>query len=55
MNENFKKAPAVKLRHSMAPAGPKSAEIDEIDPIYSKADPIGVSLETRKKSGSITY
>ena len=54
-NNTFKRAPTVKLRHSMAPTGPKSAEIDEIDPIYKKADPIGISIETRKKAGALTY
>jgi hypothetical protein len=54
-NNTFKRAPTVKLRHSMAPTGPKSAEIDEIDPIYKKTDPIGISIETRKKAGALTY
>lgn len=54
MAENFRKTP-VKLRHSIAPVGPKSAEIDEVDPIYGKPDPIGSSLETRKKAGAVTY
>ena len=54
MADTFRKAPA-KLRHSIAPAGPKSAEIDEVDPIYGKADPVGSSLETRKKAGAVTY
>ena len=52
--ENFRKAPA-KLRHSIAPAGPKSAEVDEVDPIYGQADPVASSLETRKKAGAVTY
>jgi len=35
------------------PAGPKSLETDEIDPIYSCEDPISASLDKRKKEGTI--
>ena len=52
--DNFKKTP-VKLRHSIAPMGPKSAEFDEVDPIYEKPDPIGSSIDIRKKAGSVCY
>ena len=48
-----KKTP-VKLRHSMAPPGPKSAEKDELDAIYDNPDPIFSSLEIRKKAGNIS-
>jgi len=39
----------------VAPIGPKSAEFDEIDPIYKNADPIEISIEMRKKAGALTY
>lgn len=45
--EVVKKTP-VKLRHSMAPAGPKSADKDETDAIYNNVDPIFSSLDIRK-------
>lgn len=32
----------------------KSAEKDEVDDIYKEKDPIGVSIEKRKKSGQLT-
>ena len=31
------------------PAGPKSAEKDEVDDIYKEKDPISVTMEKRKK------
>ena len=37
----------------MVPAGPKSAEVDEIDDIYKEEDPIEVSIGSRKKAGSL--
>ena len=37
-----------------APPGPKSAEVDEVDEIYTNADPIDVSLGKRKKGGALT-
>ena len=36
------------------PAGPKSAEKDEVDEIYKQQDPVGVSIESRKKAGKVT-
>ena len=51
--EQVKKTP-VKLRHSIAPAGPKSADKDETDAIYNNVDPIFSSLEIRKKAGNIS-
>lgn len=36
----------------MGPAGPKSAETDEVDEIYKKEDPIESSLGTRKDKNS---
>ena len=36
------------------PAGPKSAETDEVDAIYSEEDPIESSIGIRKKAGNIT-
>jgi len=53
LSEVVKKTP-VKLRHSIAPAGPKSAEKDELDAIYDNPDPILSSLEIRKKAGNIS-
>jgi hypothetical protein len=44
----------VKLRHSMAPAGPKSAEKDELDAVYNTGDPIFASMDIRKKAGNIS-
>ena len=40
-------------RGNAMPAGAKSAETDEVDPIYKNEDPIGVSLDKRKKDGTI--
>jgi hypothetical protein len=51
MQDSFLKKTPVKLRHSLAPAGAKSAATDELDDIYKKDDPIGSSLDTRKKTG----
>jgi hypothetical protein len=45
---------AVAKRISAAPAGPKSAEIDEVDEIYKEEDPIETSIGIRKKAGNIT-
>ena len=53
LEEVVKKTP-VKLRHSIAPAGPKSAEKDELDAIYDNPDPIFSSLDIRKKAGNVT-
>lgn len=53
IEEVVKKTP-VKLRHSIAPAGPKSAEKDELDSIYDNIDPIFSSLDIRKKAGNIS-
>lgn len=53
IQEVVKKTP-VKLRHSIAPAGPKSADKDELDAIYDNPDPIFSSLEIRKKAGNIS-
>lgn len=36
------------------PPGPKSAEVDEVDEIYKEEDPIGVSIDIRKKAGNIS-
>jgi hypothetical protein len=38
----------------VAPAGPKSAETDELDEIYNEEDPIDTSVGIRKKAGNIT-
>lgn len=32
----------------------KSAEKDEVDEIYKEKDPIGVTIEKRKKAGQLT-
>jgi hypothetical protein len=39
---------------AVVPAGPKSAETDELDAIYSEEDPIDSSIGLRKKAGNIT-
>ena len=47
---------ATPVRSRIGAGGPvvKSAEKDEVDEIYKEKDPIGVSLETRKKAGQTT-
>lgn len=40
-------------RVSVAPAGPASAETDELDDIYKEEDPIEVSIGARKKAGAL--
>ena len=45
---------ATPKRTSVAPAGPKSAETDELDSIYNEEDPIDSSIGIRKKAGNIT-
>ena len=37
----------------MIPSGPKSVENDEVDSIYSEADPIDSSISIRKKAGNV--
>lgn len=51
--EKVKSTPG-RAKPGAQPAGPKSAETDEVDDIYKEDDPIGVSLEKRKKQGSLT-
>ena len=41
-------------KSSQMPLGPKSAEKDEVDEIYKNEDPIGTSVDMRKKVGSLT-
>ena len=48
------KRPMTALAKKGLPAGPVSAEKDEIDEIYKEKDPINVSLDLRKKGGSLT-
>jgi hypothetical protein len=38
---------------SVTPAGPASAETDELDDIYKEEDPIETSVAQRKKAGSL--
>jgi hypothetical protein len=40
-------------RVSAVPAGPASAETDELDDIYKEEDPIETSVALRKKAGSM--
>ena len=40
-------------RVSAVPAGPASAETDELDDIYKEEDPIETSVALRKKAGSL--
>lgn len=47
------KSPSKPLK-SAAPAGPKSAATDEVDDIFKLEDPLEVSLDIRKKAGSLT-
>jgi hypothetical protein len=47
-------AKAVAKKVSVAPAGPPSAETDELDDIYKEEDPIETSVASRKKAGSMT-
>ena len=42
------------LPASAVPAGPKSAETDVKDAIYDEEDPIGITVDARKKAGSLT-
>ena len=51
--EKVKSTPG-RAKPGAQPAGPVSAEKDELDDIYKEDDPIGVSLEKRKKQGSLT-
>ena len=48
------KRPSTALAKKGVPAGPVSAEKDEIDEIYKQKDPISVALDLRKKGGSLT-
>ena len=48
----LKRAPTQSLRN--IPAGPKSAETDQVDDIYKNDDPIAISVEARKKAGALT-
>lgn len=41
------------MRRSILPQEAKSALVDEVDPIYSKSDPIEASIEIRKKAGDV--
>ena len=51
--EKVKSTPG-RSKVSAVPAGPKSSETDELDDIYKEDDPIGISIEKRKKQGSLT-
>lgn len=44
---------ALVKRVSVAPAGPASAETDELDEIYKQEDPIEATIGIRKKAGSL--
>ena len=41
-------------RASTIPEGPKSVSADEVDDIYKEEDPIAVTIERRKKAGSLS-
>ena len=49
----IKKTPSTLPKSSLA-TGPKSAASDEVDEIYKKDDPIGITVDSRKKAGSLT-
>ena len=52
--ESKLKPPSSKRVIQAPPGLTKSAEVDEVDEIYSNPDPIDVSLGKRKKGGAIT-
>jgi hypothetical protein len=53
LNNGVKSAAQKAIIKRNMPAGPVSAETDEVDEIYKEEDPIEVSVGMRKKAGSL--
>ena len=53
LNNGVKSAANRAIAKRNQPAGPVSAETDEVDEIYNEEDPIEVTVAMRKKAGSL--